>query len=162
MGRVASRPVPRIPITTAMYRLIQGLGETVEANYALVDLGPNVGALNRSIMIGSDGFVVPLSPDLFSLQALPSVGKSTSRWIADWAAARSAASRAGLEFETELPRGDPRPLGYINQQFATYRKVPAAAFRRWIDQISDRLYGWDCAAPGQSGCRDPGIWTPSW
>ena len=35
----------------------------------------------------SHGFVVPLSPDLFSLTALPSVGASTARWIMDWQAA---------------------------------------------------------------------------
>jgi chromosome partitioning protein len=122
-------------VSSAMFRLIQGLGEQVHADYALVDLGPNVGALNRSIMVGSDGFVVPLSPDLFSLTALPSVGKSTARWISDWRAALSSASRAKLDFDIALPKGLPSPLGYINQQFVTYRKAPAAAFRKWMERI---------------------------
>jgi chromosome partitioning protein len=122
-------------ISSAMYRLVQNLGEGVAADYALVDLGPNVGALNRSIMVGADGFVVPLSPDLFSLTALPSVGKSTARWISDWQVARSSADRAELSFDIALPKGMPAPLGYVNQQFVTYRKAPAAAFKRWMARI---------------------------
>ncbi len=122
-------------ISTSMHRLIQQLAAGVSADYALVDLGPNVGALNRTIMIGSDGFVVPLSPDLFSLTALPSVGKSASRWVLDWEAAKGSAVRAGLELSFELPEGKPSPLGYVSQQFATYKKAPAAAFRRWIRKI---------------------------
>jgi chromosome partitioning protein len=122
-------------ISSAMYRLISALGEQVSADIAFVDLGPNVGALNRSILVGADGFVVPLSPDLFSLTALPSVGASTARWVLDWDAARASAVRASLSLDIAVPFGRPSPLGYVSQQFATYRKAPAAAFRRWSERI---------------------------
>lgn len=122
-------------ISSAMFRLAGALGTSVNADFVLFDLGPNVGALNRSILIGCDGFVVPLSPDLFSLTALPSVGRSATRWIMDWQAAKGAAQRAELDFSIELPEGKPSPLGYVSQQFVTYRKRPAAAFRRWSEKI---------------------------
>jgi chromosome partitioning protein len=61
-------------VSTAIYRLIRSIASQVSADYVFVDLGPNVGALNRNVIIGSTGFVVPLAPDLFSLTALPSVG----------------------------------------------------------------------------------------
>lgn len=123
-------------VSSAMYRLIQHLGSVVDADFAFIDLGPNVGALNRAIMIASDGFVVPLSPDLFSLTALPSVGASTTRWILDWRAALASAKRAKTNLEDlDLPPGEPSPLGYVSQQFATYRKAPAAAFMKWSKQI---------------------------
>lgn len=124
-------------VTSAMHRLIRRLGESVEADFCLVDLGPNVGALNRSIMIASDGFVVPLSPDLFSLSALPSVGSSANRWVRDWEAAKASADRAGLKLDIDLPLGKPSPLGYVSQQFVTYRKQPAAAFRKWGERIPE-------------------------
>ena len=111
-------------ITTAVYRLVQSLGAEVGADYAFIDLGPNVGALNRSIMIGADGFVVPLSPDLFSLTALPSVGKSVASWTMDWEAALQSADRRGTSIDSVVPHGKPSPLGYVNQQFASYRGVP--------------------------------------
>lgn len=133
-------------ISSAMFRLIEHLGSVVDADIALIDLGPNVGALNRAIMVGTEGFVVPLSPDLFSLTALPSVGKSASRWVGDWHAALEAAKRGSLAFDIALPDGFPSPLGYVNQQFVTYRKAPAEAFRRWIELIPETY---------QSGIVDP-------
>ena len=92
--------------SSAMYRLIRRLGEEVGADYAFVDLGPNVGALNRAIMIASDGFVVPLSPDLFSLTALPSVGSSATRWILDWEAALKSAERSKVSLDIHHPHWD--------------------------------------------------------
>ena len=58
--------------TTALHRLCQSMDELCSAEYVFVDVGPNVGALNRSVLIACDGFVVPLAPDLFSILALPS------------------------------------------------------------------------------------------
>jgi chromosome partitioning protein len=122
-------------ITTAMFRLIELLGEQVDAEFAFVDLGPNVGALNRNVLLASSGFVVPLAPDLFSLTALPAVGASTASWVREWAIARQIASQRGLEPDFALPDGIPSPLGYISQQFAVYRQAPAEAYRKWVERI---------------------------
>jgi len=71
------------------------------------------------------------------LTALPSVGNSVAGWVQDWRVAKLSAAREGID--TELPGGlfdgEPSPLGYISQQFASYRSAPAAAFRRWLDEI---------------------------
>lgn len=144
-------------VSSAMYRLIQRLGEEIHADYTLIDLGPNVGALNRSIMIASDGFVVPLSPDLFSLTALPSVGASTTRWILDWQAALQSAKRAKLTMDLNLPDGAPSPLGYVSQQFATYRKAPAASFLKWSRRIP-KAYDEGIVTPMRD---DAGIMVPT-
>ncbi|WP_432485699.1 ParA family protein [Kineococcus esterisolvens] len=122
-------------ISTAIRRLAMQCGQSVNADYVLIDLGPNVGALNRTALLAADGFVIPLAPDLFSLAALPSVGRSTALWVEEWRAAKAASERRGLELGFEIPLGEPSPLGYISQQFAVYREAPAAAFRRWIDRI---------------------------
>ncbi|MBB6419556.1 ParA family protein [Streptomyces sp. AK010] len=122
-------------VSTTIHRIAVTLGAQVSADYVLADLGPNVGALNRTALLASDGFVIPMAPDLFSITALPSVGKSTSLWVEEWRAARGSAQRRELEFDFELPTGEPSPLGYISQQFTTYRQVPAAAYKQWIDRI---------------------------
>lgn len=123
--------------TTAIHRMINEMGAAVGADYVFVDVGPSVGALNRVILLGSDGFVVPLAPDLFSLTALPSVGNSVAKWVHDWRIAVLSAMRDDIE--AELPggffKGEPAPLGYISQQFASYRSAPAAAFKKWLDEI---------------------------
>jgi chromosome partitioning protein len=119
-------------VSTALYRLINAAGKEVGADVAFVDLGPNVGALNRTALLASDGFVIPMAPDLFSVTALPSVGTSTAKWIKDWQVARSTLS---VPIDFDMPEGRPIPLGYLSQQFSVYRKEPSAAFRRWLHRI---------------------------
>lgn len=125
--------------STAFWRIINSAAERVEAEVVLIDVGPSVGALNRMVILSSDGFVVPLSPDLFSLTALPSVGNAVATWISEWRGAMTQAVARGTAAEIPggLPLGVPSPLGYISQQFASYRSAPATAFKRWLAQIPD-------------------------
>jgi len=141
--------------STAIYRLIVNAAGLVNADYVFVDLGPNVGALNRNVIIGSTGFVVPLAPDLFSITALPSVGKSVANWIGEWESAKAAARRRKLEFEFALPSGIPSPLGYISQQFAVYRDQPAAAFKNWNERIPEAYRLGVVEALGDAGASIP-------
>lgn len=119
-------------VTSAAYRLLLALQQSVNAEVIIVDLGPNVNALNRSMLIAIDGFVVPLAPDLFSVMALPSVGNSLKMWINQWATAKS---NVPANLEIPLPKGVPSPVGYLSQQFSTYRKSPSASFKQWLDRI---------------------------
>ena len=88
----------------------------------------------RQALIASDGFVVPLSPDLFSLMALPSVGNSLREWNRQW---KMAIGNRPETVDFDLPPGEPRPLGYVSQQFSVYGNRPAAAFRGWLSRIAD-------------------------
>jgi len=124
--------------TGALHRLIRAAAKDVGADLALIDLGPSVGALNRIALLGSDGFVVPLAPDLFSLTAMPSVGANIATWVAEWKVILGQGERTGVlsDFAPgDTFKGEPRPLGYISQQFASYRSAPAAAFKRWLQDI---------------------------
>lgn len=122
-------------VTSAPYRLITELADVVEADYVFVDLGPNVGALNRSVLLGSDYLIVPMASDLFSIRALPSVGGSLDTWIRQWKTAQSVAPK--LSFD--LPNGLPKVLGYVSQQFNIYRGEATMAFSRWIDQMPENI-----------------------
>lgn len=143
--------------TTALDRLITSTGNAINADYIFIDLGPSVGALNRVVLLGSDGFVVPLAPDLFSLTALPSVGNSVSGWINEWKVAVISAARTDVE--SQLPggffAGTPSPLGYISQQFASYRSAPAAAFQRWLNEIPSEYQTQIVEKLSESGVRVP-------
>lgn len=128
---------PGLQLSTALNRVIRRTANVIEADVTLIDLGPSVGALNRVALLGSDGFVVPLAPDLFSLTALPSVGSSLRNWIEEWRIALQQGGRTGdiNDFEDVVLSGSPSPLGYISQQFASYRSAPTKAFKSWMDQI---------------------------
>jgi chromosome partitioning protein len=118
-------------VTSAPFRLIQDVGEAVSADYALIDLGPNVGALNRAVMMGADYLIVPMASDLFSIRALPSVGKSLTAWVEQWQTAQTVAP--ALSFE--IPLGRPQLMGHVSQQFNIYRGGATLAFQEWIDRI---------------------------
>ena len=67
-------------IISAFWRIIQKAGKRHEADVILIDLGPNLGAINRSALIASDFVVIPLGPDLFSLQGLRNLGPTLRHW----------------------------------------------------------------------------------
>ncbi|SXE67072.1 ParA family protein [Klebsiella variicola] len=49
-------------------------------DYIFIDVGPSLGALNRSILIASDYYVVPMSVDMFSLSAIENISISLEKW----------------------------------------------------------------------------------
>jgi chromosome partitioning protein len=71
-------------IVSAIWRLIIAAAREREDDLILVDVGPNLGALNRSVLIASDHVVIPLAPDLFSLQGLHNLGPTLRRWRSEW------------------------------------------------------------------------------
>ncbi|MGW8256426.1 MAG: ParA family protein [Thermoguttaceae bacterium] len=71
-------------ITSAFWRVIQKGASIHDAEIILIDLGPNLGATNRAAMIASDFIVIPLAPDLFSLQGLRNLGPKLREWGTDW------------------------------------------------------------------------------
>lgn len=120
-------------VTSAPYRMIEEAAAQLGADYVFVDLGPNVGALNRAVLLGSDYLLLPMASDLFSIRALPSVGQSLDTWITQWKTAKSVAP-AALSFV--VPEGLPKVLGYVSQQFNIYRGEATQAFGIWIDQMA--------------------------
>lgn len=63
--------------TYALRELISRLGDY---DFVLVDMGPSLGALNRSALLAVDYFVMPLSVDIFSLMAVGNILSSFSNW----------------------------------------------------------------------------------
>ncbi len=49
-------------------------------DYIIIDTSPSLGALNKVIISTVDGFIVPCTPDLFSLYGLRNIGKSLGIW----------------------------------------------------------------------------------
>lgn len=119
-------------VITAFARSISRATKAFEADLALVDVGPNLGAINRAALIASDAVVVPLAPDLFSLQGLRSVGPTLKAWRKAWKD-RVQKKPPGLEFD--LPEGNMAPLGYIVMRQAVRLDRPVTAYGRWIQKM---------------------------
>ena len=62
--------------TSSISELVSGVSEDHDFDYVFYDTGPNIGALNRVLLLDSDFFVVPVACDLFSVRALSTLGQS--------------------------------------------------------------------------------------
>jgi cellulose biosynthesis protein BcsQ len=118
-------------VMSAFWRTIYSSATTHEADAVLVDLGSNLGAINRAALIAADYVVVPLSPDLFSLQGLRNLGPALRRWREDWHERRQRNPAQDLM----LPEGPMEPVGYVVLQHAARLDRPVRAYQRWIASI---------------------------
>ncbi|HVB41001.1 MAG TPA: ParA family protein [Terriglobales bacterium] len=118
-------------VTTAFWRIMQNSANRHGSDVVLMDLGPNLGAINRAALIAADYVVVPLSPDLFSLQGLRNLGPKLRSWRSDWTKRREA----GGKLDFQLPPGSIQPVGYVVQQHSVRLDRPVKAYERWIDQV---------------------------
>lgn len=114
---------------TAFHRLVQH-GAEWGAEMALIDIGPNLGAINRAALIASDQVCLPLAPDLFSLQGLKNLGPTLREWSAIWGELLKKAPS-----ELSMPKGVMQPIGYIVMQHGILDSRPVKAYQRWMDRI---------------------------
>lgn len=75
--------------------------------------------------------VVPLSPDLFSLQGLRNLGPTLRRWRKEW---RERLEKNPLG-NLPLPEGLMQPAGYVVLQHSVRMDRPVQAYERWIARI---------------------------
>lgn len=118
-------------IVSAFWRLMQRGALQVRADFVLVDLGPNLGAINRAALVAADFLAVPLTPDLFSLQGLKNLGPTVRRWREEWADRRARNPSPDLP----LPEGHIQPVGYVVMQHAVRLDRPVKAYERWVSRI---------------------------
>lgn len=118
-------------VISAFWRMMQKAAATHEADFVLMDLGPNLGAINRAALIAADYVVVPLSPDLFSLQGLRNLGPTLRKWRSGWNERLPKNTAADIP----LPQGSIQPIGYVVLQHAVRMDRPVKAYDRWIARI---------------------------
>lgn len=126
-----SRDERAFRVTTAFSRIVQGCGTHVGAQIALIDLGPNLGAINRAALVAADCVVIPLSADLFAIRGLQNVGPKLREWRRDWSDRQSRVP-AALGFP--LPSGTMRPLGYVVSRYSVFARGPVKAYQRWLNR----------------------------
>lgn len=98
-------------VQSALYRYIRWASQSIGAEIVMLDLGPNLGALNRAVLAGSDYFITPMAPDLFSIRGTKNLGDKLRRWNQEWTQCNTASRADSLT----LPGGRPKFLGYVVQ-----------------------------------------------
>lgn len=116
---------------TAFHRAVRQAADDFAADWVLIDIGPNLGAINRAALIASEHVVIPVGPDLFSLQGLRNLGPSLQNWRRVWA----ELIPKNPDPQLELPAGRITPLGYVVMQHGMRENRPPKAYQRWIDRF---------------------------
>lgn len=123
-------------VMCALSRVARRVATNIGADLIMYDIGPNVGPLNRTVILDSDFFLTPVHTDLYSLRALTTVGTSLAKWIKDWGTVRALASVPDRE---RLLLGHPRYLGYVSSAYQTYGGKKARPHEYWEKMIPHRV-----------------------
>ena len=98
---------PSLRATTAFYRLLKQMSNGW-AKLVLIDLGPNLGAINRAALIAADHVCVPFAPGPYTARDLKNFGSTLTQWRDAWSALKSNDSQGH-----GLPSGGMRPAGFV-------------------------------------------------
>lgn len=109
----------------------------------MFDMGPSLGAINRSVLIGADYFVTPMSIDIFSLRAIENIAISINNW--------KRQLHNGLEqnenkedLEVLDPNWNLQFLGYVTQQYTAKKNAdgerrPVRAYDEIMNEVASRI-----------------------
>jgi cellulose biosynthesis protein BcsQ len=117
---------------TAFYRIMRQAAQENNSEILLIDLGPNLGTINRAALIAVEYIVIPLAPGLFSLQGLKNLGPTISHWREDW---KQRLTQKPDDLNIPMPTGKMKPAGYIIVQHPERRNRPFKAYQKWVGKI---------------------------
>jgi cellulose biosynthesis protein BcsQ len=128
------------------------LCKSLENNYDIVffDLGPSLGSINRSVLMGCEHFATPLGSDIFSIIGVKNIANWLKSWIDAYAHAWIGIGEATRKTLTEEfgvlsePRVKNGFVGYTNQQYITksYGKERRAtkAYEQIIGTVDQEIF----------------------
>ncbi len=118
-------------VVTAFHRVMESAAESGGSELVLIDVGPNIGAMNRAALVAADFVVIPLGADLFSLQGLRNLGPTLRDWRLGWETRKKGRVPAGLS----LPSGRMLPLGYVLLNPSVRENRPVKSYLKWANRI---------------------------
>lgn len=121
--------------TTAISELVTAVSDALNIEYVFYDSGPNIGPLNRCILLDCDYFIVPVACDLFSLRALRTLGRTLASWVQDWRTVSGLAPE-----DTPVLPGLPKFLGYVPAGFRVYGGSIAQQYSYYLSQIEKDIF----------------------
>jgi hypothetical protein len=127
-------------VISAFHRVLRSAAAAYAADVVLIDVGPNLGAINRAAVLAAAYVVIPVAADLFALRGLINLGPTLRAWRSGWEK-RLGERPQGLKIA--LPEGRMQPAGYIAMQHAGYIAMqhaivsgrPTKAYRSWMQRI---------------------------
>lgn len=115
--------------------LIEETAASVNAEYVFIDLNPGLSAINQTLFLTCDAFIIPTTPDLFSLMAVKSLAIALTRWM-DW-------KKENIHYFEKavypFPTVTPKFIGFITQRFNVRNGEATRPFKDKIQEIKDYI-----------------------
>jgi chromosome partitioning protein len=120
----------------AINYLIRKIADNNNFDIVLIDTSPSVSATNSCVLMSSDYFIIPTSPDFYCYQAIDSLSQVLPKWSEDIKKFRTG--------DFALPKNNPKMLGFISQNYRVYttnvkneddQKSMSKAYKIWLDKI---------------------------
>jgi regulatory protein CII len=104
-------------------------------DYVIIDMNPSLSAINQNIIFSSDFFLIPTSPDFFSVMSIKSLSKILPSW------ARWANKARGFFRDAAYPLLDHNPkfIGYTINDFNLSNGRPQKSFKKIMKDISSEI-----------------------
>jgi cellulose biosynthesis protein BcsQ len=116
-------------------RTLQIIADQNNIDYVIYDLSPNVGGLNEVILMSSDYFIVPATPDFFCWQAVKSLAINIPKWHAELSLFKMAHDSPS----SRAIKNSPKFIGMIQQRYRPRNGAPAKSFELWISKIREAV-----------------------
>lgn len=115
--------------------LITKTAQAANADFVIFDMNPSLSALNQDILMSSTHFLVPTSPDFFSVSAITSL----SRMIPTWEKWGKRARPLLEDAIYPMPKTTPKFLGYTINDFNLSNGKPQPNFKVIMKRISEEV-----------------------
>ncbi|PZT48049.1 hypothetical protein B6S12_05735 [Helicobacter valdiviensis] len=115
-------------IIESFFETLEKIARNNDIDYLLLDLSPSISGLNQLVLMGSDYFIVPTSPDYFCLQAVHSLSKKIMQWHREIEEFKKATSIRSI-------KNKPLFIGAIQQRYRLRNEAPTKSFEKWIKEI---------------------------
>ena len=116
---------------------LEKTAERCNADYILIDMNPSLSPFNQNLLMTSHFFIVPATPDYFSVMAINSLANVIPRWRAWAEKARSLPVFRDAVYP--FPDATPKFLGTVVQKNRPRGGVPDSGFQKWIDEINETI-----------------------
>lgn len=118
----------------AINYLLDKTAEKYDADYILIDMSPSLSSINQNLFMISDYFIIPSSPDYFSLMALDSLSNVLPKWYKQ--SLKLQENEILQDAEYKFPNKTPKFLGNIIQNFNVRSNKPTKGFIKWFEKIN--------------------------
>lgn len=119
----------------AINYLLDETAKKYDADYILIDMSPSLSSINQNLFMISDYFIIPTSPDYFSVMALDSLSNVLPKWHNQSLKLQNNEILQNAEYK--FPKKTPKYLGNIIQKFNIRDKQPTKGFNEWFNKVND-------------------------